>query len=280
MIISVASGKGGTGKTTIAVNLALSLKGRQLQLVDCDVEEPNDHIFIKPKKLKKEPVYIPLPQVDDRKCTGCGRCRDICQFNAITLLNKNVLIFQELCHGCGGCAYFCPQKAISETKREIGVVEMGRQGNLDFIQGRLNIGEALSPPVIRAVKDKIDRSKTVIIDAPPGTSCPVIEAVKNTDFCVMVTEPTPFGLNDLILCVEMLRELKINFGVIINRSDIGDSGVEDYCRREEIPVILRIPFDRKIASLYSRGLPIIGNLSGYDDIFSDLYNRIEGMVAG
>lgn len=280
MIISVASGKGGTGKTTIAVNLALSLKGRQLQLVDCDVEEPNDHIFIKPKKLKKEPVYIPLPQVDDRKCTGCGRCRDICQFNAITLLNKNVLIFQELCHGCGGCAYFCPQKAISETKREIGIVEMGRQGNLDFIQGRLNIGEALSPPVIRAVKDKIDRSKTVIIDVPPGTSCPVIEAVKNTDFCVMVTEPTPFGLNDLILGVEMLRELKINFGVVINRSDIGDSGVEDYCRMEGIPVILRIPFDRKIASLYSRGLPIIGNLSGYDDIFRDLYNRIEEMVAG
>jgi len=220
LITSVASGKGGTGKTTVAVNLALSLNN--VQLLDCDVEEPNCHIFIKPVFEHKNTVFIPIPCIDQTKCDECGRCQEVCVYNAVAIVNKKVLIFPELCHGCGSCTYFCPNDAIKEENKEIGVVEIGRKGDIQFIHGKLNIGKMMAPPVIREVKKHINKKKTVIIDVPPGTSCPVITAIKDTDFVILVTEPTPFGLNDLSLAVEVVRKLKIPFGVIINRSDLGN----------------------------------------------------------
>ncbi|MBU4311362.1 MAG: ATP-binding protein [Candidatus Omnitrophica bacterium] len=273
MIIAVASGKGGTGKTTIATNLALSLKN--VQLLDCDVEEPNSHIFIKPEIKTKVPSHIPVPEVDLGRCTFCGKCQEVCEYNAMAVLKDNVLVFSELCHGCGACSFLCPQKAIKEVKREIGVVEIGANGDLQFVHGRLNIGEAMSPPLIRAVKEYINPSKTVIIDAPPGTSCPVIESIKGSDFCILVTEPTPFGLNDLVLAVEVLRKLKIPFGVVINRSDLGNKDTYAYCKKEKIRILMEIPFKKEIAMAYSKGVPIVEELKEYKKEFTKMYEKIK-----
>ena len=272
MVISVASGKGGTGKTTVAVNLALSLSSAQL--LDCDVEEPNSHIFIKPEIKAKLPAFIPVPEVDKSRCTFCGKCKEVCVYNAIAVLPKDVLVFSELCHGCGACSYLCPENAIKEANREIGFVEMGEKGNLQFGHGKLNIGEAMSPPLIRAVKEHVNPTRTVIIDAPPGTSCPVIEAVKGSDFCLLVTEPTPFGLNDLRLAVEMVRKLKIPFGVVINRSDLGDKKTDGYCEKENIPIFMRIPFKKEIAVAYSKGTAMVEALPEYKKNFNELFNKI------
>ena len=273
MITSVASGKGGTGKTTVAVNLALSLNN--VQLLDCDVEEPNCHIFIKPVFEHKNTVFIPIPCIDQTKCDECGRCQEVCVYNAVAIVNKKVLIFPELCHGCGSCAYFCPNDAIKEENKEIGVVEIGRKGDIQFIHGKLNIGKMMAPPVIREVKKHINKKKTVIIDVPPGTSCPVITAIKDTDFVILVTEPTPFGLNDLSLAVEVVRKLGIPFGVIINRSDLGNKKTDEYCTGENIPVLMRIPFSKKIAGIYSRGDSIIEMLPEYREKFQRLFAKIK-----
>ncbi|MFA5090802.1 MAG: ATP-binding protein [Candidatus Omnitrophota bacterium] len=278
MIISIASGKGGTGKTTVAVNLALSLKN--IQLLDCDVEEPNEHLFIKPRIKKEVKACIPVPEVDETKCNYCGKCREVCAYHAIAVLpgsevkKGSVLIFPHLCHGCGACSLLCPQSAIKEVNKEIGVIEIGEKDHMQFVHGRLNIGEAMSPPVIRQVKKYINPNRTVIIDAPPGTSCPVITAVKGSDFCVLVTEPTPFGLNDLVLAVEVLRKLQITFGVVINRCDIGDGKVDSYCKEENIPILMKIPFSREIAVSYSEGVPIVKKDNSYQDKFINLYFNI------
>jgi len=278
MIISIASGKGGTGKTTVAVNLALSLKN--IQFLDCDVEEPNAHLFLKSRIRDKVKAHIPVPQIDEAKCTYCGKCCQVCAYHAIAVLpgsegkKGSVLIFPHLCHGCGACSLLCPQGAIKEVNKEIGVIEIGEKADLQFVHGCLNIGEAMSPPLIRQVKSYINPTRTVIIDAPPGTSCPVITAVKGSDFCVLATEPTPFGLNDLILAVEILRKLNIPFGVVINRSDIGDEKVDDYCKTEDIPVLMRIPFSREIAVSYSEGVPIVEKDISYKDKFINLYTNI------
>ncbi|MDP2922672.1 MAG: ATP-binding protein [Candidatus Omnitrophota bacterium] len=281
MIISIASGKGGTGKTTVAVNLALSLDN--VQLLDCDVEEPNAHLFLKPKINERKQAFIPVPKIDERKCNYCGKCAKVCAYNAIAVLPKaqnkkgSVLIFPHLCHGCGACSLLCPQEAIKEVNKEIGVIELGYAGNTEFIHGKLNIGEIMSPPLIRQVKQYINPAKTVIIDAPPGTSCPVIASVKGSDFCILVTEPTPFGLNDLILAVEVVRKLKIPFGVIINRSDIGNDKVDLYCRDEDVPVLMKIPFKREIASVYSKGIPIVEALPEYRTYFRELFAKIKDL---
>ncbi|MBN2483965.1 MAG: ATP-binding protein [Candidatus Omnitrophica bacterium] len=277
MIISIASGKGGTGKTTVATNLALSVP--HARILDCDVEEPNAHIFLKPEIKEKVPVFIPVPKIDKERCNGCGRCKEVCVYNALAVLKNDVLVFSELCHGCGACAYFCPQKAITEVNKEIGVIETGNSrtswgGDLEFIHGKLNIGQAMSPPLIRAVKKYIDPAGVNIIDAPPGTSCPVIESVKGSDFCILVTEPTPFGLNDLILAVEVLRKLTIPFGVVINRSDLGDRKTDDYCRKENIAVLMRIPFEKEIAAAYSRGMTIVEVLPHYRERFQAMFEMI------
>jgi len=273
LIISVASGKGGTGKTTVAVNLALSLNN--VQLLDCDVEEPNSHIFIKPLFERSDPVFIPIPVVDKKKCDGCGRCKEVCAYNAIAVTNKKVLIFPELCHGCGSCVYFCPNDALKEEEEEIGVVEIGEKDGIEFVHGKLHIGKMMAPPVIRAVKKHISRKKTAIIDVPPGTSCPVITAIKDTDFVILVTEPTPFGLNDLSLAVEVVRKLKIPFGVVINRSSLGDKKTDKYCAKENISILMRIPFSKKIAEIYSRGDSIVEYLPEYKEKFLQLFKEIK-----
>jgi len=279
MIISVASGKGGTGKTTVAVNLALSLKN--VQFLDCDVEEPNAHIFLKPLINGKKKASIPVPEVDEAKCTYCGKCQLVCTYHAIAVLpgsdgkKGSVLIFSHLCHGCGACSALCPEKAIKEVNREIGIVESGNCGKIEFVQGKLNIGEAMSPPLIRQVKEHINPKKTVIIDAPPGTSCPVVTSVKGSDFCVLVTEPTPFGLNDLILAVEVLKKLKIPFGVAINRADLGNDKTEKYFKQENITVLMKIPFKKEIAMAYSKGEPIVKAFPEYKKEFQCLFNTIK-----
>jgi len=274
MIIAIASGKGGTGKTLISTNLALSLKDG-VQFFDYDVEEPNSSIFLKPKVEKKEYVYLPKPIVEPSHCTACGKCAEVCQFNAIAVVKKQVLIFHELCHSCGACALACPEKAIFEVDSEKGVLEKGYSGALEFWQGTLKVGEPSPTSLIKALKSKTDNTKIVIIDSAPGTSCPMVEAVKDSNFVILVTEPTPFGLNDLILAIEVVNKLKIPFGVIINRCDIGDNKVELYCKDKNIPVLMRIPFDRKIAELYSKGIPFITEKKEYIDEFKKIFDLIK-----
>lgn len=277
MIIAVASGKGGTGKTTVATNLALVLAGRmKLQFLDCDVEEPNAHLFLKPELKSSEPVSIPVPRVNLERCTYCGLCAEVCAFNAIMVGKETVLVFEQLCHGCGGCAYFCPEKAIEEIDRPIGLLESGAAGEISFIHGKLNPGEALSPPLIAAVKKRIDPAGLAIIDASPGASCPVVEAIRGSDYCILVTEPTPFGLNDLIIAVELLKKLDIPGGVVINRSmgGEGEDNIDNYCRSEGIPVLLKMPWDRELASLYARGEPAAIHLPAWRDLFAGLGGKI------
>lgn len=276
MILAIASGKGGTGKTTVATNLArvAADRGAEVSYLDCDVEEPNGHIFLKPEIVTTSPVNVPVPVVDERKCIACGDCAQICQYNAIALLGKTVLVFENLCHGCGGCMMVCPVGAISEGVREIGVVEEGNAQGIRFVHGRLRVGEAMSPPVIREARKRIPSNGLVIIDCPPGTSCPVIHSVRGADFVLLVTEPTPFGLHDLKLAVEMLRVLELPFGVVVNRADVGDDAVFDYCADQAIDVLLRIPDDRRIAEAYSRGQLVADVLPEGAEMFALLLGRV------
>jgi MinD superfamily P-loop ATPase len=277
MIISIASGKGGTGKTTIATNLAFSLDG-DVQLLDCDVEEPNAHLFVKPEISHRETVSTPVPDVDLQKCDFCGECGEICQFSAITVIGDKVLTFPELCHSCKGCMMVCPRGAIGEKDRELGVLEKGHSGELEFAHGRLRVGEAMSPPLIERVKALIDKKKTAILDAPPGTSCPVIVTLKGSDFVILVTEPTPFGLHDLKLAVGAVRILEIPFGIIINRCDVGDDRVIQYAEEEGIPILMEIPDERQIAEAYSRGLMMVEIKPEMKDQFRSVHNKIRELI--
>ncbi len=277
MIISVASGKGGTGKTTVATNLALSI-GEGVQLLDCDVEEPNAHLFIRPKFERTEIITTPVPVVDEKKCDHCGKCGEICQFKAIVVIGETVLSFSELCHSCGGCTAVCPTDAIMETGRELGIIRKGFYNGLELVYGRLRVGEAMSPPLIKKVRTFARPGKFTIIDAPPGTSCPVIASIKDTNFVLLVTEPTPFGLNDLKLAVGAVKLLGIPCGLVINRSDMGDETVEAYAKREDVPILMQIPFDRRIAEAYSKGEMIIEVLSEYKKKFHKLYNNIINLI--
>jgi len=280
MIIAIASGKGGTGKTTVATNLAKVLEDKNVMLLDCDVEEPNSHLFLKPVVEKEWAYRTFIPKVDLETCTFCGKCSELCQFGAIVTIKKNVLVFPELCHSCEGCKLICPVNAISDDLKDVGTILVGNSGNIKFVHGRLNIGEALAPPLIREVK-KIglrEELDVLIIDSPPGTSCPVIEAVKGSDFIFLVTEPTPFGLNDLKLAVEMVRALSIPFGVIINRSTTGDRKVWEYCKEESIPILLEIPTDKKIAVAYSHGRLMTEAIPEYRKHFEALYQKVVDYV--
>jgi MinD superfamily P-loop ATPase len=256
MIVAIASGKGGTGKTTVATNLAYvaSLGGTRVTYVDCDVEEPNGAIFLKPEVVDDRPIYAAVPEVDLTKCTGCEQCGQICQYSAILAMNKTVLTFPELCHGCGGCWRVCPSGAITEGQREIGRLHVGQAGDIQFAQGLLHIGHAMSPPLIKAVKGAAPSAELTLIDSPPGTSCPVVEAVGGSDYVILVTEPTPFGLNDLRLAVETTRKLGIPFGVLINRADSGDRKTQAFCGQQQIPILAEIPDVRDVAEAYSKGL--------------------------
>ena len=277
MIISVASGKGGTGKTTISTNLALSLD-QNIKLLDCDVEEPNAHLFIKPRIEKKETVYTFVPEIDQDKCNGCKKCAAICRFNALTVIGTKVMVFPELCHSCGGCLEVCDQEAVKEGSRELGYVETGTRNELSFVQGCMRIGEAMSPPLIRKVRAEIESNELAIIDAPPGTSCPVITSMKDTDFVLLITEPTPFGLHDLALAVEAVRLLGIPCGLVINRSDIGDRKVHEYAERKGVPILMEIPFDRKIAEIYSKGGILVEEMPEWKDSFKALFQSIVNII--
>ena len=277
MIISIASGKGGTGKTTIAANLAVSLKF-DVQLLDCDVEEPNSHLFIQPVIEKVKKITTPVPEVDMEKCSLCGKCGEICQFKAIVVVGDTVLPFHELCYSCGGCMEVCPEKAITETGRELGVIEKGHRNGLEFVHGRLRVGEAMSPPLIKKVREYTRPGVLTIIDAPPGTSCPVIASMTGADFVLLVTEPTPFGLHDLKLAVGAVKILGIPCGLVINRSDIGNDQVKVYAKQENIPVLMEIPFDRRIAEAYSRGKMIVDVIPQWEEKFAKLYHQIKEIV--
>lgn len=278
MIISVASGKGGTGKTTIATSLAAVL-GSRAQLLDCDVEEPNCHILMKPVLQTFESITIPVPIVDVDKCTLCGKCGEVCRFSAIVVIGDQVLTFPEMCHGCGGCALLCPERAIREGSRELGVRETGFAGPVEFVQGRLRIGEAMSPPLIRAVKEKISPNKVAILDAPPGASCPVMNTVIGSDFIILVTEPTPFGLHDLRIAVDAISHLAIPLGVILNRSDVGDEEVQRFCVEKRIPLLAEIPHSRKIAEGYAMGDLLVVSEPGYIKTFLGLFSKIQAMTS-
>jgi MinD superfamily P-loop ATPase len=274
MKIAIASGKGGTGKTTVAVNFALAMG--DAQLFDCDVEEPNCNLFLGLDLEKQEDVTICIPEIDTEKCSLCGSCAEFCRYNAIAKLPQRVMVFPKLCHGCGGCQIVCPENVISEIKRPIGVIEKGvdPDSGISFFQGTLEIGEPMATPIIKRLQAHIDKSAVAVVDSPPGTACPVIATVGDMDYCVLVTEPTPFGLNDLILAVEVVRQLEVPFGVIINRHGSGDNSVEDYCLSENIPVLMKIPYDREMAVLYSEGIPFVQCMPQWKENFRALYRDI------
>ncbi len=277
MIISVASGKGGTGKTTIATNLAFSLN-QELQLFDCDVEEPNAHLFLNPKINKKESVIAAVPHIDLEKCTFCRKCMDICRYGAIAVLKKDVMIFENLCHSCGGCWEVCPENAVVEKDRSLGEIEHGVIDHISFIHGRLDIGQVMVPPIIKKVRTFTNSEGVTIIDAPPGTSCPAIAAMNGADFVLLVTEPTPFGLHDLTLAVETVKILGIPHGLVINRSGIGNNDVKRYAEKENLPILMEIPFDKKIARIYSNGQLIVNELTEYREKFQKLFKKILQVV--
>jgi len=282
MKIAIASGKGGTGKTTVATNLAktVSSRGRSAAYIDCDVEEPNGHVFLKPSIEETRLVHRQIPEVEADRCTSCGQCAKICQYSAIVCLGGKPLVFPELCHGCAGCWLVCEAGAISPGNREIGQLAIGRSDGVAFVHGVLNVGEAMSPPLIRQVKQAGPSAEVVIFDAPPGTSCPVIETIRDADFAVLVTEPTPFGLWDLKLAVEMVRALERPFGVVINRSDSGDAQTSVYCAAEGIEVLAEIPDDRRIAEAYSRGEMVCDALPEYRRLYEGLLDRLEERTVG
>lgn len=277
MIISVASGKGGTGKTTVATNLALSV-GADVRLLDCDVEQPNAHLFMDPVFARTRIITTPVPEINAQKCTGCGKCGELCEFKAITLVGDSIMVFEELCHGCGGCMAICPEDSITEKGRELGILEKGHCNGIEFIHGKLRIGEAMSPPLIKAVLAYADPAMLNIVDAPPGTSCPVIETMKPADFVLLVTEPTPFGLYDLKLAVEAVKTMDIPCGLVINRADAGDRKVHDYAEAENIPVLMEIPFDRRIAEAYARGEILVEVAPEWRAKFLDLFARIKARI--
>lgn len=284
MIVAVASGKGGTGKTTLAASLAV-LWPRPLLAVDLDVEAPNLHLFLRPEGGTSEPVHLEVPQVDAARCTGCGACAELCQFKAISLLGPTAVVFPEMCHGCGGCRRVCPAGAISAGQRVLGVIESGlSRGRIPCLTGRLRIGEAMSPPLIGAVRrrmalEALSGSLDVLIDAPPGVSCPAVAAVQDADVILLVTEPTPFGLYDLKLAHQAFLPMGKPMALVVNRSGLGDQGVQAYAREQGLPILAEIPFKRELAEHYARG-GVLADLGGaMEQLFRDLGASLEEMVA-
>ena len=281
MKITVLSGKGGTGKTTISTNLSWILSEKmKVQLLDTDVEEPNTHLFFNIEFQEEIPVNIMIPVVDKDKCILCGECAKVCQFGAIAVFPKAVMVFENLCHGCGACSLICPTKAIDEKPKRIGVIRLGRiNGNLLYGMGLMDLGEPSGVGIIRELKKRMDDSAdVVIIDAPPGTSCPVVESLRGTDFAILVTESSPFGLHDLRMAVEVVRTMEIPMGVVLNKYDSSFREMDEYIEREGLKVLMRIPFDKKIAYHYSKGELFTKYISGWRDKFWRMYEEIKEMI--
>jgi len=276
MKIVVASGKGGTGKTSIAINLALSTGANQY--LDCDVEEPNAHIFLKGKETSQIPVEILVPVIDKSKCTFCGECSRFCQYNALFVVGDTAMVFPELCHSCGGCSIVCPEGAISEVPRNIATIHKLQINDMELVYGNLNVGEPLAVPVISAVKDQTLSEGLVILDAPPGTACPVVESISNADVCIMVTEPTPFGLHDLEIATEVVTQLDVPVGVVVNFAGVGDQAVYDFCENQGIPVLMMVPFNRRIAELYSKGIPFSTEMTEWQLKFQELLEKTKALI--
>ena len=279
MRIAVASGKGGTGKTLVAVNLAFVLASeRSTALIDCDVEAPNDHLFVKPTLGEPVTVSKLIPVIDEARCIGCGACNEACEFNALALIGDRVMVFDELCHGCGRCGLVCSADAIREVEHPLGVIERGTAGEIAFGHGRLHIGEAMASPIIAELKRNAPERDRVILDAPPGTACSVITTLHGVDAVLLVTEPTPFGLHDLRAAVGVVRTLELPAGVVINRGGTGDGDVERFCDEEELPVFLRIPFDRRIAETGAEGRVLVATLPEWRPRFVELAERVEELA--
>jgi len=274
--IAVASGKGGTGKTSVAVSLALSVSSAQL--LDCDVEEPNAHLLLKPGCVEEEAVELPVPRILKDRCNYCGECARFCQYRALFVAGETCLVFPQLCHSCGGCMIVCPRNAIVEEPRRIGRILQGKAGDVELVYGELDVGEPMAVPLISAVKERARSSGIIILDAPPGTACPLAETVDGADYCILVTEPTPFGLHDLGIAAEVVGQLGVPYGVIINFAGTGDRGVYSYCEDKGIPIMMEIPFDRGIAELFFRGTPTTETIPEWRDKFRDLADRIRDAI--
>lgn len=275
MNIAVASGKGGTGKSTVALNLAYYLaKRKKVNLLDCDVEEPNCSIFLKAENAVEKDIFSIVPSVDKDKCVLCKKCSEVCQFNAIACTNKEVLVFEELCHSCLGCILACPVGALSKANKHIGKITKFKKGNINFIEGKLKIGEPMSPPLIKEVKKEVENDELTILDSPPGTSCPMVTTVNGCDFVILTAEPTPFGLNDLVLAVETVKKIGIKFGIVINKSSENDYLIDDYANKEGIKILAKIPDDRKIAEIYSRGEIILEKMPELEVHFAKIKEAI------
>ncbi len=280
MRVGIASGKGGTGKTTVATNLARVAvqENRSVVYLDCDVEEPNGQIFLQPEVKWRRPVTLPVPLVDAAACDNCGLCGEICRFSAIVCVKEKVLVFPQLCHSCGGCSLVCPLDAVTEVPREVGMITAGEAAGMDYLQGLLNIGETMSPPVIRALKLVAPAADLVIVDAPPGTSCPVVEAVRGCDKVLLVTEPTPFGLHDLELALDTVGRLGIPCEVVINRAGLNGDATRELCHRRGVEIAAELPDSRAIAEAYSRGEMAVDTDPDFRDRFLALLGRIEDRV--
>ena len=275
MKIAIASGKGGTGKTFVSTNLAFALSETgQVSLVDCDVEEPNSYLFLNPEIKEQQDITIKVPVIDNSKCTGCRLCSTHCEFHALITVKDKTYVFEDLCHGCGFCMRICPEGAIGEKDKVIGEFSYGFVGSMDFYMGKMRVGTELATPVIRFVKNQVKDKGVVIFDSPPGTSCPVVETIEDCDFVVLVTEPTPFGLNDLRLAVEAVKSLGLRFGVVENRAMEGVNIVRDYLAENGIPLLSEIPLDREIAEVYSHGKLVVREIPSYRDRFLKIYDEI------
>ncbi|MBN1633354.1 MAG: ATP-binding protein [Ignavibacteria bacterium] len=277
MIISIASGKGGTGKTTVACSLAATIEN--CTFLDCDVEEPNGNILLKPSIEKEEIVHKLIPEIDYTKCNFCNKCTEVCEYNALLNLKTEILLFSELCHSCGACKYFCPENAIEEVKKETGIIRKGKAGkNIKFFDGLLKLGEPAAAPLIKQVKKNADPDSINIIDSPPGTSCSMFEAVKDSDYCILVTESTPFGLNDLKLAADVLKEIGLPFGIVINKYEKAYTAIEEFADKNNIDILMKLPFRRDIAECYSRGVLPALVIPEYKEMITELFKKVKSRL--